>query len=370
VAQENLIGGGLVLGILAVLLVASDSAGRRAALSSLLWLAAGFVLVALPVLVFYLAHGRLGRFLELYWLVPGAVASGYSNTSFTGHTWAPLFYGVPVLLGVLLLAALIAGRPLRIATHWSRERVVLVSALVAAVVCHLGALTRSDVPHLKNTELALPAALCLAAFYLPGLLGLRSTRWRWAGGLVIAVVTLALLPLAPYASQPKRVALKLWRPLHARVNPPPSKRASPRIPRDSTAAARIGDATLAQRTCCTKRPVPMPAFVRFMDRLHATVGVRRVYVDRVSDKTVAPPAVYFLADLRPAATPEELGTMALNSQMRQEWFAYFEAHLDKIGAVVTTDPLRNAPAKWTAAFPAHRTVTLPLGGRKVYVLLR
>jgi hypothetical protein len=370
VAQENLIGGAMLLGVMAVLLVATASAARQAVVSCLAGVGAGFLLVVLPVFGFYLAHGRLGRFLELYWLVPQAVASGYSNTTFPNAKWSPLFYGLPLLLGALLLLSLIAGRPFRVATRWSQTRVVLVSALVAAVISHLGALTRSDMPHLENTELALPAALCLAAFYLPELLGGASRRWRWAGGLAIAAVTLALLPLAPYSSQPKQVALKLWRPLHARVNPPPRKRVPATIPRGSVAAARIGSAILPAKRCCTKQPVPMPALVRFMDRLHTVVGRRRVYVDRVSDLTVVPPAVYFLADLRPATTPQEHGTMVLNTRMRAEFFRYFRAHIQGVQAVVTTDFHRRAPTQWAAAFPKHRTVSLPFGRRTVHVLMR
>ncbi|MEA2422199.1 MAG: hypothetical protein QOF55_1298 [Thermoleophilaceae bacterium] len=370
VAQENLIGGGLVLGVLSLLLVVSDTASLRAVLSSLVGAALGFALVAVPVFAYYLAHGRLGRFLELYWLVPQAVAAGYSNTVFSDSAWARLFYGLPFLLGALLLASLFAGRPFRIATRWTQPRVVLVSALVAAVVCHLGALTRSDKPHLENTELALPAALCLAAFYLPGLLGATSRRWRAAGALAIAAVTLALLPLSPYTGQPKLVALKLWRPLHARVSPPPRLRVPAAIPRHSMAAARVGSSALPAKKCCSKHAVPMRELVRFMDRLHAVVGTRRVYVDRVSNKMVTPPAVYFLADLRPAATLEERGTMVLNRPLRLEWLRYFRSHLNQVRAIVTLDPARPAPALWVAAFPKHRTVTLRLGPNSVRVLLR
>ncbi|MEA2450277.1 MAG: hypothetical protein QOG63_2209, partial [Thermoleophilaceae bacterium] len=369
VAQENLIGGAIVLAVLAVLLVASDTAARRAVLSSLLGVGAGFALIATPVLVFYLAHGRLGRFIELYLLVPRAVASGYSNTPFPDPMWSRLFYGVPVLLTLLLLSAILARRPLRIATRWCRRRVVVVSALAAAVVCHLGALTRSDVPHLKNTELALPAALCLAAVYLPGLLGVRSTRWRWAGGIAIAAVVLALLPLAPYTGQPKLVALKLWRPLRARLDPPSTGPLPAAIRASSGAAERIGAATLRAKRCCTKRPVPMPELVSFMDRLHATVGRRRVYVASVSHKTVVPAAVYFLADLRPATTPQERHTMVLNNQMRASWSRYFRRHLKGVEALVTTEPTQGPAREWTAANPGHRTVRLRLRGRTVYVLL-
>jgi hypothetical protein len=248
--------------------------------------------------------------------------------------------------------------------------VVLVSALVAAVVCHLGALTRSDVPHLKNTELALPAAICLAVFYLPELLGFASRRARVLGGLAIAIVVVALLPLSPYSSQPKLVALKLWRPLHARVSPPRNRPIAASIDPRSLAAKRLGRYAVSARTCCTKRPIPMHDVVTFMNRLHRTVGTRRVFVDTVRRKTITPPAVYFLADLRPFATPQDFGTMAFNSDLEKQWYAYYAAHLGGAQALVTRDPRRRAPRLWLAAFPHHRTVSLPLGRDTVRVFLR
>jgi hypothetical protein len=366
VAQENLIGGALVLGVLSVLLVVTGTYGRRAVLTALGGTVAGFVLVAVPVCVFYAAHGALARFLGLYWLVPSAVAAGYSNTPFGGPAYAALYYGLPFLLGGLLLAALLSGRPLRVATAWTQRRVVLVSALVAALICHLGALTRSDPPHLINTELALPAAVCLAAFYLPGLLGARSRRSQWIGGLAIAIAALALLPLTPRLSQPKLVAQKLWQPLHARVSPPAEPPRPAGIPVRSGAAARVGDSTVRQPRCCTKGNLSMAQLVGFLDRLHTAVGGRRVLVDSTTKLT--PPAVYFLADLRPAPFLQDRGTMVLNTSMDGPWYAYMHAHLAQTQAIVTTSLSRPAPREWLAAYPRHQTIALHFAGMRVLVL--
>jgi hypothetical protein len=234
------------------------------------------------------------------------------------------------------------------------------------LVCHLGALTRSDGLHLVNTELALPAALCLAAFYLPGLLGARLRRSRWIGGLAIGVAALALLPLAPRSSQPKLVALKLWRPLDARTSPPAEPPLPPGIPVHSVAAARVGEQTLRQPRCCAKHHVSMAQLVRFMDRLHAAVGGRRVLVDSAAFLT--PPAVYFLADLRPAPFLQDPGTMVLNNEIRVRWYAYLHAHVAQTQAIVTTSLKRPAPRVWLAAHPRHHTVALRFAGVRVLVL--
>ena len=368
-AQENLIGGVLVLGALAGLLVLSRTAGRRATGSALVGVAAGFAAVAVPVAAVYAAHGLLGRALELYWLLPSSVAKGYSNIDWRIHSFWTLYHLLPFLLLALLLAALLAARPLRLATEWSERRVVLVSALVAAVICHLGALTRSDGAHLKNTELALPAALCLAAFDLPALLGARSRRARWLGGAAIATAALALLPLAPYASLPQRVAAKLWRPAMARVRPPAPRGLPAGIPPLSVAAARIGGVTVRQPWCCAKHhDIPMERFVRFLDRLHAVIGTRRVYVD--GTPSLSPPGIYFLADLRPAPFRQEYSTMVITARIREQWFREFHADLPRIEAIVTTDPRRRAPAMWLAAHPRHRRVAVPYGRRgSAYVFL-
>jgi hypothetical protein len=368
VAQENLIGGVLALAILSVLLVVTDTIGRAAILRTLGAVAVGFLLAVVPACAYYAAHGDLGRFAEFYWLVPRAVAAGYSNTVFPNATYSRLFYGAPFLLGGLLLAALLVGRPLRVARQWSERRIVLVSALTAAVVSHLGSLTRSDAPHLVNTELALPAALCLAAFDLPALLGARTLRSRWIGGIAIVAATVAVLPFTPRVLDPAGTPDKLWRPLAARVDPHANVPVPANIPAGSLAAARIGDETVTRPRCCTKTHLPMVALVRFMDRLHAVIGRRRVFVDDTG--VVTPPVAYFLADLRPAPFRQDYGTMVLNSDIRKVWLRHFRAHISQMQAVVTTRADRTVPRIWEEANPHHRTVVVPWAGFRVLVMLR
>ena len=146
------------------------------------------------------------------------------------------------------------------------------------------------------------------------------------------------------------------------------KSRGPDIPVRSLAAERIGDETLRQRRCCTKTHEPMAGLVRFMNRLHAVIGRRRVFVDDTG--VVTPPVAYFLADLRPAPFRQDYGTMVLNSDIRKVWLRDFRAHLPDTRAVVTTRTDRTAPRIWKQAFPHHRTVVVPWAGLKVLVLLR
>jgi len=368
VAQENLIGGLLVVAILSVLLFATETIDHRRLLRALGGVAAGALVVALAAVVYWAAQGRLGRFTEFYWLVPRAVASGYSNTPFPNATYGRLFYGVPFLLGLLLIAALLTTRPLRVARHWSERRIVLVSAITAAVVSHTGALTRSDAPHLVNTELALPAAVCIAAFELPGLLGARRPGGRWLGALAIAGVAVAVLPFTARVLSPAKTPDKLWRPLSARIDPPQPKPVAAGVAQHTTAASRVGNETLASYRCCTKSRIPMAELVRFMNRLHAVVGERRVFVDYTG--VVTSPVTYFLADLRPAPFRQDYGTMVLNNRIRTTWLRWFRAHVASTEAVITTSAGRTVPRIWAAAHPGHRTVTVPWAGRRVLVMLR
>jgi hypothetical protein len=88
-----------------------------------------------------------------------------------------------------------------------------------------------------------------------------------------------------------------------------------------------------------------------------------------STTVLTPPAVYFLADLRPAPFLQDRGTMALNNIILDRWYRYLHAHLAQTQALVTTSLSRPAPRQWLAAYPRHRTVALPFAGVKVLVLL-
>ena len=69
---------------------------------------AGFALVAAAVLGYYASQGELGRFLELYFLIPPAVAAGYSDTVFFGGIdgpWGIVYHLLPFFLGLLCVLA-------------------------------------------------------------------------------------------------------------------------------------------------------------------------------------------------------------------------------------------------------------------------
>jgi hypothetical protein len=332
--------------------------------------AVGFLAVAAIVFAYYAANGDLHRFLELYYLIPSAVAAGYSDTRYYGGfggQWGHVYYLVPFLLGGLCLLSLVQLHPFRFARAWSRERVLLVSALVAAAVCAAGSLTRSDSAHLVNTMLALPVALVLTVAYLPRLLGVRAINRRVLLAGALAVVPLALLPTQQITNVGNRIAWPLERfsysePVTAWQRADPS----------SVAARRLGPVLHRDgQWCCTNYhfPVSMREFAGLLNRVHVIVGDRRVYVANFIDPMM-PGTAYFLADLRPAPIYFEPQTMAMNEKLLGDFLDYFRDHISGVQAIVAVFPNLPEVRMFKAAYPNYRETRLPYSWGSVTVLTR
>ena len=372
VSQENLPGGVTALAVLAILLVISQTVPARMVAKALVEVALGFAAVAAIVLGFYAANGDLGRFLELYYLFPSAVAVGYSNTvyfgGFSGH-WGHLYYLLPFFLGALCLLSVIRLDPLRVAREWSRERVLLVSALVAACIPQAGAMLRADPPHQVNAMLALPVALVLAVAFLPRLLGIGSRHWRSLTAVALAAVPLALLPSAQFQNLGNRLTWPLERASYHS-----SAIAWQRARPGSIAAARLGPILHRDgQWCCSyfrlRYPVTVREFANLLNRLHSVVGDRRVYVANFIEPLM-PGAAYFLADLKPAPVYFDQETMAVNERLLGDFLSYFQDHISEVGAVVAAYPQLPEVRMFRAAYPDSRKTELPYTWGTITVLTR
>jgi hypothetical protein len=370
ISQENLIGGVIAMGALALLLVLTQTVPARMVWRGLFAVGIGFASVAAVVFAYYAANGELGRFLELYYLIPPAVAAGYSDTLYYGGfgaQWGPVYYLLPFLLGALCVLSVIRLHPLRVARQWSRERVLLVSALVASCVALTASFLRSDSSHLVNTMLALPVALVLAVAYLPGLLGIGSQRRRLTTAVALAAIPLALLPF----TQIRNIGNRLSWPTERFSYQSPAlqwQRADP----NSIAARRLGPMLHApEQWCCTtfKYPVSMREFASILNRVHAVVGDRRVYVANFLDGT-QPGAAYFLADLKPADIYFEPFTMAMNQDLLNQFLDYFQAHISGVQAIVAVYPNLPEVRMFKAAYPNYRETRLPYTWGSITVLTR
>jgi hypothetical protein len=370
VSQENLVGSLLAIGVLAALLILSQTIPARMLARALVSTGSGFAVVAVAVLGYYAVNGHLARFLELYYLIPPAVAAGYSDTvfygGFGGH-WGHLYYVLPFFLGLLCVLSLIRLHPFRIAREWSRERVLLVSSLVAACISFTGAFLRSDPSHLVNTMLAVPVALVLAVAYLPRLLGIKTAGRCILTGLALAALPLALLPLTQIRNAGNRIAWPLDR-FDYRSPAIDWQRANA----DTIAAQRLGSVLhTPQQWCCTRFrfPVSMREFAGIINRLHALVGDRRVYVANFIDG-LQPGAAYFLADLKPAPTNLEPYTMVMNERLLNEFLSYYRAHLSDVHAIVAVFPDIPEVRMFEAAYPNYRRTEIPYTWGSITVLTR
>jgi hypothetical protein len=372
ISQENLPGGAIALGTLAVLLAVTQTVPIRSLARALAGVFLGAVAVAVPVIVFYAANGELSRFFELYYFVPPAVAAGYSDTVYYGGfdgLWGSMYVLLPFLLCILCVLALVRLHPLGIARRWEPERVLLVSALVAACVANIGSLPRADPPHLLNTMLALPVAIVLAVAYLPRLLGFRSRARGWLVAAAVAAAVVALMPFSQVTGAPDR----LTSPIAGRFSYESPALAYDRIDPHSVAGRRLTRDIAARpgQWCCThfRYPTSMREFGAILNRLHAILGDRRVYVANFIDE-LHPGAAYFLADLNPAPIYFEPLTMAINEHELQAFLAHFRDHLSEVDAVVAVYPKLPEAKMFARRYPNHRTIEVPYTWGTITVLLR
>lgn len=373
-AQENLIAGAVGAVVIGVLLVLSGTSAARPVWTAMSGVLAGAVLVWIPVVVFYASKGLLARFTYLYFLMPRAVAEGYSNTPFGGfrHTtgyygvqmpWDTIFRALPVALFVLALLAIVSFRPFRIAQRWSADRVLIVSVVLTTILLYQGAMLRADKAHLTGTMLVVPALVITVATMLPRVLGARRQITLVVAGIAVLAGSFTLLPRAAYS--PTAVRSALVAPLRDRER----LAATPAGPSpDSLAAARVGPGLATVRQCCQRSHVPMPRFIALMNDLHALIGSRPTYV--VDFPSGYPGVIYFVADLTPAPIPLDPHTMVLTVPQWKAFLHTFRTSVVQHTRALVTSRLSAAAARiFLHRYPGSRRVVLTYRRRPYYVLL-
>jgi hypothetical protein len=370
-AQENLVAGVVGAAAISALLLLSGTSSVRAVVTALLAALAGFLVVWVPVLAYYAAHGLLARFLHLYFLIPQAVAGGYSNTPFGGYhptagqaRWDTFFYALPFILAILALLVVVRFRPFRVAWEWSRERVALAAILITAILLYQGGLLRSDESHLYGTILAIPGLVIMVATALPRLLGAWRPVTLAVAGVAMFAASFLLLPWGAVSrASVYSLAAAPYRDRQRLAAEP-----APTAPM-TIAGLRVGAGLSAAQQCCQDASVPMPSFIAFMDQLHAIIGHRVTYV--VSFPAGYPGVVYFVADLTPAPVPIDVHTMVLNRPQYDAYLADFRSSVLPRTAALITLSLGAAEAQYFRDFYANaRMITLTYHGTPVYVLLR
>jgi len=379
VAQENLLAGAVGAVAMGALLVLSGTSAWRPVWTALCGVLCGSVVVWIPVIVYYAGKGLLTRFLYLYFLMPQAVAEGYSNTPFGGRRhdreyfrvqkpWELMFHALPVVLCVLALLAIVQFRPFRIAQSWSRDRILLVSLVLTTVVLYQGAMLRADKAHLTGTMLVVPALVIAVATLLPKQLGVRTGPMLVLGGVVLFGASFLLLPRQAY--KPSAVRAVLEAPARDRIRL--ARKPAGAAP-TSLAAARMGAGLITTRHhCCQWSPgshtMPMPDFIALMNKLHSIIGGRTTYV--VSFPDGYPGLIYFVADLNPAPIPLDPHTMVLNEPQRRAFLRDFRASVLPRTQALVTSKLSAAEARiFLKRYPGARRIALTYSGHPYWVLL-
>lgn len=366
--QENLAGG--VVGALALgaLLLLTGTFSGKAVAAGLAAAAAGFALVWLPILGFYAAHGDLGEFLYRYFQYPIAVAGGWSNAPWQGdsHLPSPLtttFYALPFVLAVIAVVLVFEVRPLRIATRWSRERMLLAVSVLATILLYEGGMLRADTTDMAGTLLAVPALVVVVATVLPRLLGGRRRATLIGVGAALAAASFALLPYGAYS----------WSGVRTTAEVPYLDRqhlaAGPQADQPATLAARrVGTGLAEAPNCCQSGHQSMQSFIATMNRLHTLIGNRASYVVDVPHGY--PGLIYFVADLNPAPFQYDKYTTVLNAPQLQAYMTYFRTYmLARTQALVTTRLDAREARYFLQRYPHARRIDLGLDGQPYYVLL-
>jgi hypothetical protein len=365
-AQENLAGGVLVLVVLTILFLASRTYTLEAVFSAAGGIVLGIVLIWLPIVGYYAWHRALVLFVRLYLLVPLAVARGYSNTPYLEgrrSPWWPMYYFLPVVLAALALLAVVQLHPLRLAERWERERTLLVSVVVVAVVADQASMLRADQSHLVNTMLAVPVVFVSAGLLLPRTLGLRNRGPAVVVRCLVVGVAVLLVPRSMI--QPQALRQVLLAPYDDRRDLS-AQHQQPAPP--TGAGARLGSGLVSAALCCSSSTVSMRELIHVMNRIHGVVGDRTTYVNGFRDGY--PGLVYFLADLRPAPSFLDPYTMAITPALVRESLDYFRRHIRAVAAEVVSNPKSEEALDFKAAYPRYRLVKISYPRGPIYIFLR
>jgi hypothetical protein len=368
-AQENLAGG--AVGALAVggLLLFSGSAPWRAVWTALVAVLAGFLVIWTPILVFYAVHGQFVEFLRQYFLFPRAVASGANDTPWGGFQHAPspythMFYILPFLLAGLALLTVVRVRPLRIATEWPRERVLLLVTVLATALLYEGVLLRSDTSHLTGTLLMVPALVIMTATGLPRLIGAQRRVTIALACTALVAASFVLLPHGAFA----RTSVRSW--AEAPYLDRQRLATAPFASNPATLAGqRVGAGLDHAPLCCQGSPVSMPDFIRLMEQIHTIIGNRTAYVANFHGEY--PGLVYFGADLNPAPVSSDPYSSIETEPELKAFLADFRTRVLPQTQAVLTFSLKTPEARlFLHEYPSARQITLRYAGQPYYVLLR
>jgi len=339
IAQENLTATVASVGLLLLILCLTGTVEAVQAVRSAMWIAVGCGCVAGVVLLHQVVHGSVREFLDNYFVVPRAVAVGYSNT------WWPAwdadrpdrisyYFTLPFSLTLAIMALWRLPR-LRLAAPLDWRRIRFLAFVCVLLSCYPTSLLRSDYLHLMNTMIALPFVLVLAVIDLP--LWVSQTAFgRAAATLMVAAVAVATYPT---------ILNQNWRHVITVAAKRFQAGPSETIPYDGRVPYRRARTSSEEPLLAVGSGMPTRTFLEFATDVHDIVGSRKTFVADVGGRAWTG-ALYFLADLTPAPYPFDREMMTLNDTFRHRVADHIRTHPADyecfISSVSSTGPERNA----------------------------
>lgn len=362
-AQENLSATVAALSFVLVLMMATRTITWRLAVSATAQVAAGSAIVAMPIVIYYLLKGELGRFVRNYLLVPRAVATGFSNTWWLEGPDDPRYRAYAFTTAVIVvigIAAVWNVREMRLRHPLTESQARLLAYLGVFAASYQTALYRADSSHLLNTMMALPFVLVLVFRDLP-----EWTVQTPPGKFVLrAVIVAAAIWVYPISGMSSNLYEWLLKPSMLRFQQNVPARIASSDPRPAFVRAT---GHLQDEPNIAAIGGSMRQFLEDVSALKAVVGDRRVYVLNLR---IYPGLVYFLGDLTPAPYLFDRETMIINAPLAAESLAFMRKRLRDFDGVVGLSLEEPEVKLFLGVYPYARTEVLKLGGVPIYVVLK
>lgn len=338
--QESLIGGGIVLATIGLVATCSRIISLKSWLSTFGRISFAALICCAVYLTPYIVVGQTGPFIKNYFLVPRAVASGYSNTPWWEQsTWSVVYRVAPLVSSFLLLLLATVGSIKR----WSDERtqpskqlwLTAFSLGVATNVAQAGSLTRADSTHLFNAYILFPFFVVAAVVYLSSSIERTMLRQTMRLGVVGLVALLFVMPDNYYWITSNGLTDRLTSPIKGRQMLESRETASNP---DSVTRNRMRGVVLeSENRFFNSAGITIAEVEQLSAMLRSAVGRRSTYLDPAMGETVGfPNAWYFLADIQPHTVPYEEQSLVISES---EAFANREALIaHPPEAYITMDP--------------------------------
>lgn len=361
-AQENLTTTFTGAVLLLTLLWLQRSLTASRVFSLLRDLLIGFACVAIPILLFYAAHGAAAAFVRTYFFFARAVAVGYSNMWWPAQDGAlpeiaSYHFTLPFLIACAV-CALWRFSPLRPARPLDRPRIRFLAFVCVQLVCYQTALLRSDSTHVMNTMIALPFIIVLGLVDLPAWLTASRPR-QWAIRLTFAAAVLVVYPTLRPST--------LW----SVVREPARRFADRSRPRfegaPNSAALRRLPLALDGPLFLDNPAVSVRQFDDLASDIRALVGRRKTYwlrTDWISGGLVA-----FAADLVPAPHPLGGEILSVNDEIKMEVARDIRAHPEAYEAFLGPSLADPEAKAFLESHPGAVRLQRRLGESTVHILL-